>query len=77
MKTVSRKGDGNNETVEEKKEFPYSSGVTEEFAAFAKTIEAGKIDALQTPAEALKDVKILQRLLELGAGGATVKSIGA
>ncbi|KAK4118819.1 oxidoreductase-like protein [Parathielavia appendiculata] len=76
VKTVARKGDRSDERVEEKKEFPYSSGVTEEVAAFAKAIEAGKIEAIQTPAEALNDLEILQRLLESGAGGATVKSIG-
>ncbi|KAK4097988.1 NAD(P)-binding protein [Parathielavia hyrcaniae] len=77
VKTVARKGDGSNETVEEKKKFYYSSGVTEEVSAFAKAIEAGKLDALQTPTEALRDLEILQRLLESGAGGATVKSTGA
>ena len=77
VKSVARKGDGSEENVEDKKEFPYSSGVTAEVGAFAKGIEAGKLDVLQTPAEALKDLEILQRLLESGAGGASVKTIGA
>jgi predicted dehydrogenase len=76
VKTVVGKGDGSNEKVDEKKEFKYSSGVKAEVAAFAKAIEAGKIDALQAPSEALKDLEILQKLLESGAGGATVKNIG-
>ncbi|KAK3303720.1 oxidoreductase-like protein [Chaetomium strumarium] len=76
VKTVAGKGDGSSEKVEEKKEFTYSSGVKAEVAAFAKAIEAGKVNALQTPSEALKDLEILQRLLESGAGGATVKTIG-
>jgi predicted dehydrogenase len=77
VKSLARKGDGSEKNVEDKKEFPYSSGVTAEVGAFAKAIEAGKLDVLQTPAEALKDLEILQRLLESGAGGASVKTIGA
>jgi predicted dehydrogenase len=77
VKTVARKGDGSEGTVEEKKEFLYSSGVTAEVGAFAKALEVGAIDALQSPVEALKDLEILQRLLESGAAGAAVKSIGA
>lgn len=77
VKSVARKGDGSDEKVEDKKEFPYSSGVTAEVGAFAKAIEAGKLDVPQTPAEALKDLEILQRLLESGAAGASVKTIGA
>jgi predicted dehydrogenase len=76
VKSVASKGDGSNEKVEEKRAFPYSSGVKAEVAAFAKAIEAGKVDAFQTPQEALRDLEILQRLLESGAGGATVKAIG-
>jgi predicted dehydrogenase len=74
VKSVARKG---TETVEETKTFPYSSGVVAEVAAFAQGIEAGKIDELQTPAEALKDVEVIQRLLESGAGGAAIQSLGA
>jgi predicted dehydrogenase len=70
VKTVTSKG-------EEKQEFPSSSGVTEEVAAFAEAITAGKISDLQSPQEALKDLEILQGLLESGAGeGAVVKAIG-
>ncbi|KAK4149488.1 oxidoreductase-like protein [Chaetomidium leptoderma] len=76
VKTVARKGGSGDERVEETKEFPYSSGVTAELGAFAKAVEAGKLDVLQTPLEALKDLEILQRLLESGAGGAAVKAIG-
>jgi predicted dehydrogenase len=73
VKTVARNGDGR---AEEKKEFPYNSGVTAEVGAFARALEAGAIDTLQAPAEALKDLEILQRLLESGASGAAVKAIG-
>jgi predicted dehydrogenase len=71
VKTVTSKG-------EEKKEFSSSNfGVTAEVAAFAEAIKAGRIDDLQSPQEALKDLEILQRLLESGAGeGAAVKTIG-
>lgn len=74
VKTVT-KAAGSLQTIEVKKEFPYSSGVEAEVAAFAKALENGQLDALQTPAEALKDLEILQRLLELGEGGAAVKVI--
>lgn len=77
VKTVARKDGAGGEKVEESKELPYNSGVKAEVAAFAKAIDAGKVDVLQTPAEALKDLEILQRLLESGAGGAAVQSIGA
>jgi predicted dehydrogenase len=72
--TLTRKGDAK---VEAKKEFAYDSGVKAEVAEFVRAIEAGKVDARQTPGEALKDLEILQRLLESGEGGATVKAIGA
>ncbi|KAK3291201.1 oxidoreductase-like protein [Chaetomium fimeti] len=70
VKTVTSQG-------EEKKEFASSSGVTPEVAAFAEAITAGKISDLQSTQEALKDLEILQRLLESGAGeGAAVQAIG-
>jgi predicted dehydrogenase len=61
--------------VEEKKDFTYSSGVKAEVAAFSKAIEAGKLNTLQTPIEALKDLEILQRLLESRAKATAVKKI--
>ncbi len=73
IKSVARKG---GEKAEESKQFPYSSGVKPEVAAFGQAIDAGKLDVLQSPAEALKDLEILQRLLESGAGGAAVQAIG-
>ncbi len=76
VKTKSRKADGSDGEEVDEQEFPYSSGVTAEVGAFALAIEAGKIDAIQTPGEALKDLEILQRLLESGAGGASIQKIG-
>ncbi|KAL2140946.1 hypothetical protein VTI28DRAFT_3043 [Corynascus sepedonium] len=73
--TVTGKGDGSGDQVQEKKEFPYSSGVKEEVKAFAASLAAGKLDTLQSPTEALKDLEIIQALLESGDGGATVKNI--
>ncbi|AEO55681.1 oxidoreductase-like protein [Thermothelomyces thermophilus ATCC 42464] len=75
VRTVAGKGDGSGDKVEERKEFPYSSGVTKEVAAFADGLAAGKLDAFQSPREALKDLEILQALLESGDGGAIVKDI--
>ncbi|KAH6618305.1 oxidoreductase-like protein [Chaetomium sp. MPI-SDFR-AT-0129] len=61
---------------EEKKAFAYSSGVVAEVAAFAKAIEEGKLEPLQSPEEALGDLLVLQGLLESGAGGAAVTAVG-
>lgn len=68
--TEARTGSG------EKKEFVYSSGVTAEVAAFAKAIAEAKLEALQTPEEALGDLQVLEGLLVSGAGGATVQAVG-
>lgn len=76
VKSKSRKADGSEGEEIEEKEFPYSSGVTAEVGAFALAMEAGKVDVIQTPGEALKDLEILQRLLESGAGGAAIQNIG-
>jgi len=57
------------------KEFGQSTGVVEEMAAFAAAIEQGKLDERQTPLEALRDLEVLQRLLESGEENATVKAV--
>ncbi|KAK0707953.1 oxidoreductase-like protein [Lasiosphaeris hirsuta] len=63
------------ERVEEIKEFEYSSGVKQEVVAFGQAIQAGKANPLQTPAEALKDLEILQGLLKSGEGNAALTLI--
>ncbi|KAL2158837.1 hypothetical protein VTH06DRAFT_4029 [Thermothelomyces fergusii] len=75
VRTVAGNGDGSGGKVEERRGFPYSSGVTEEVAAFANGLAAGKLDDFQSPREALKDLEILQALLESGDGGAAVKDL--
>ncbi|KAK4182373.1 oxidoreductase-like protein [Podospora australis] len=60
---------------ESKKEFGYNSGVQAEVAAFEKAVAAGKADPLQSPEEALKDLSVLQGLLESGDAGAAVKTV--
>jgi hypothetical protein len=77
VKTVTRKAEGSSEKVDKIKEFPYSSAVKPEVAAFAKAIEAKAVDPLQTPAEALGDLEILQRLLETGSLGGIVRPVGS
>ncbi|KAL2256294.1 hypothetical protein VTK26DRAFT_1888 [Humicola hyalothermophila] len=74
VKTVVRQADGTEKT--ETKQFAYSSGVKAEVEEFARAVERGELDGRQTPEEALKDLEILQRLLESGAAGAAVKAIG-
>lgn len=70
---VTRKGpDG--EKVEETKTFEFNSGVKAEVAAFAQSITNGKVDARQAPSEALKDLEILQALLESGEDSGAIKS---
>ncbi|KAK0744524.1 hypothetical protein B0T21DRAFT_380763 [Apiosordaria backusii] len=70
VKTVTKDG-------ESKKDFEHSSGVGAELAVFGQAIQAGtgKVDGLQTPEEALRDLEILEGLLESGAGGAKVKDV--
>ncbi|KAK1828007.1 hypothetical protein QBC39DRAFT_360153 [Podospora conica] len=71
VRTVKR---GEEEVV---KEFEYSTGVKEEAVAFGEAVERGEVEGRQSPREALKDLEILQRLLESGEGGAVVKDVGA
>ncbi|KAK3952816.1 hypothetical protein QBC32DRAFT_340361 [Pseudoneurospora amorphoporcata] len=62
---------------EKTEEFERSSGVKEEMAAFAKAIEQGKTEKNQTPEEALRDLEVVQRLLESGEGKGVVKAVEA
>ncbi|KAK4442904.1 hypothetical protein QBC34DRAFT_488631 [Podospora aff. communis PSN243] len=73
--TSVRKND-KGEKVEEKKEFEFSIGVADEVAAWVVAMEKGVIEERQSPAEAMKDLEILQRLLESGEKGGEVKTIG-
>ena len=43
--------------------FTYSSGVTDEVAAFAEAVQASKADPRASPAEALLDLKWIELLL--------------
>lgn len=72
---VVRKTSGGDKT-EEKETLVRDSGVKAEVAAFAKSFGDGAVDPLQTPEEALKDLEILQALLESGEAGASVKTLG-
>lgn len=62
---------------EKTEDFERSSGVKEEVAAFAKAIEQGKTEKNQTPEEALKDLEVVQRLLESGEEKGVVKAVEA
>ncbi|EAA30956.1 NAD-binding Rossmann fold oxidoreductase [Neurospora crassa OR74A] len=70
IKTKTKEG-------EETEEFEKSTGVKEEMAAFAKAIEKGQTEKEQTPEEALKDLEVVQRLLESGEGKGIVKAVEA
>lgn len=54
--------------------FERESGVKAEVAAFGKSVESLKIDPLQTPEQAYKDLEILQGLLESGEAKASLKT---
>lgn len=72
---VARRGAGD-EKVESRKAFGFDSGVKLEVVSFAKSIEASGVpDPLQTPEQALKDLQILQALLESGEANAALKTI--
>jgi len=58
---------------EDKISFTYSSGVKAEVAAFAQGIASGQLDSRQTPTEALKDLQLLQALLESAEHGGSVQ----
>ncbi|ROT42049.1 NAD(P)-binding protein [Sodiomyces alkalinus F11] len=74
--TVVRRGGGDGGAqVVEKTQFGRDSGVKAETEAFAASIARGGVDARQTPLEALKDLQILEGLLESGAAGGAVKAI--
>ncbi|KAK1759840.1 hypothetical protein QBC47DRAFT_373165 [Echria macrotheca] len=65
------------EMVEEVKEFKAgSTGVDREVVAFGEAIRRGSLEARQTPAEALKDLEIVQGLLESGEAKGAVKNVG-
>jgi len=64
------------EKVEETKEFKFTIGVAEEVVAWGEAMEKGVVETKQSPVEALKDLEILQRLLESGEKGGEVQKIG-
>jgi len=73
VKVVSKNAAG--DKVEDTKEYVYDNGVSNEIVAFGKAIESGKLEERQMPLEALKDLEILQRLLESGRDDAALKGI--
>ena len=74
--TVTRKGYGSADKAIETKEFPYLSGVAAEVATFAQALESGRLDPRQTPAEGLKDLEVVQRMLESGEEHGALKTVG-
>lgn len=70
IKTKTKEG-------EKTEEFEKSTGVKVEMAAFAKAIENGQLEKEQTPEEALKDLEVVQRLLESGEAKGVVKAVEA
>jgi len=54
------------------RDYEYDSGVKAEVAAFGRSVEAGTPDPLQTPEEALGDLRVLEGLL---VSGGQLKSV--
>ncbi|KAK0617577.1 hypothetical protein B0T14DRAFT_547337 [Immersiella caudata] len=73
VKTVRKNEKG--EKVEEEKEFEFRSGVADEVAAWGVAMGKGVVEERQSPGEALKDLEVLQRLLESGEKGGEVKTV--
>ncbi|CRK27054.1 hypothetical protein HYQ45_009977 [Verticillium longisporum] len=63
--------------VNEVKEFIYDNAVRAEIEAFCRSLPSGVPDQLQTPLEALEDLKILQALLESGELSGTPRDINS
>lgn len=72
--TVVRRGSDGAQVVE-KTQFGRDSGVKAETQAFADSIARGEVDVRQTADEALKDLQILEGLLESGAAGGVVRAV--
>ena len=60
---------------EERKEFARDSGVKAEVKAFAEAVARGSADERLSPREALRDLVVLQGLLESGEAGGAAKAI--
>ncbi|KAG7142608.1 hypothetical protein HYQ45_000975 [Verticillium longisporum] len=73
VKVAKRGQDG--KKVEERREFTRSSGVPAELEAFGASLEQGTADERQNTAQALKDLAILQGLLESGAADGQAKQV--
>lgn len=72
---VVRRGAGA-EKVESRKVFGFDSGVKLEVSSFANSIRVGGTpDPLQSPEQALKDLQVLQALLESGEAKAALKTL--
>lgn len=62
---------------EEEESFVYNNAVNAEFEAFGQAVSFGTPDPRQAPVEALKDIRILQGLLDSGSGNAMVTDVGS
>ncbi|KAF3354894.1 Endo-1,4-beta-xylanase [Verticillium dahliae VDG1] len=73
VKVAKRGQDG--KKVEERREFTRSSGVPAELEAFGASLEQGTADERQNTAQALKDLAILQGLLESATAAAAASAV--
>lgn len=74
--STTKSGLGQEEVIREERAFAYNNAVRAEIKAFTDSVAAGKsADPRQTPGEALKDLTILQALLDSGESGGSVRGI--
>ncbi len=58
-----------------KKDFVYENGVPAEIEAFGRSLVTGKADPRQAPMEAIKDLEILEAILQSGENNGALKKI--
>ena len=68
---VSKNNEG--KKVEETFEVGFENGVKDEVEVFAQSIDNEEVDVRGSPDQALADLKVLQRMLESGEQGGSVK----
>ena len=65
--------DEDGKKLEETIEVGFNNGVVDEVEVFAQSIQNGETDVRGSPDQALADLKVLQKMLESGEEGGSVK----
>lgn len=75
MRSTAKSESG--ELRSEEKRFVYNNAVNAEFEAFSQAVSTGTPNPRLAPVEALKDLGILQALLDSGCGNTMVTDVGS